>query len=97
MTSIKPKIGKHCIIASDVELGDQVVVHGFANLYGCQIGDDCRIGTFVEIQKDVTLGKRVRIQSHTFICSGVRYFCDIELTVIITPFFFINYFFKNKL
>ena len=71
MNSANPKIGKYCTIAPDVEFGSQVVVYGFANLYGCRIGDDCRIGTFVEIQRDSTLGKRVRIQSHSFICSNV--------------------------
>jgi len=68
---VEPTIGKYCTIAPDVKFGDRVVVHGFANLYGCQIDDDCRIGTFVEIQKDVVLGKRVRVQSHSFICSNV--------------------------
>jgi len=71
MEASNPQIGKYCTIASDVEFGSGVIVHGFANLYGCQIGDDCRIGTFVEIQKDAILGKRVRIQSHSFICSNV--------------------------
>jgi acetyltransferase-like isoleucine patch superfamily enzyme len=67
----EPVIGEYCTIAPDVRFGDRVVVHGFVNLYGCQIDDDCRIGTFVEIQKDVVLGKRVRVQSHSFICSNV--------------------------
>jgi acetyltransferase-like isoleucine patch superfamily enzyme len=71
VNSTDPSIGKYCTIAPDVKFGDRVVVHGFANLYGCQIDDDCRIGTFVEIQKDVVLGKRVRVQSHSFICSNV--------------------------
>ena len=71
MNTANPKIGKFCTIAPDVEFGDQVVVHGFANLYGCRIGDCCRIGTFVEIQRDTTLGKGVRVQSHTFICSNI--------------------------
>lgn len=68
---MKASIGEYCTISDDVELGDGVVVHGHANLYGCQIGDDSRIGTFVEIQCNVVIGKRVRIQSHTFICSEV--------------------------
>ena len=71
MNSADPSIGKYCTIAPDVKFGERVVVHGFANLYGCQIDDDCRIGTFVEIQKDAVLGKRVRVQSHSFICSNV--------------------------
>lgn len=58
-------------IASDVKLGKDVRLHGFVNLYGCEIGDECSIGTFVEIQKGVRLGKRVKVQSHTFICEGV--------------------------
>ena len=70
-------VGKYCTIAPDVEFGDHVVVHGFANLYGCKIGDGCRIGTFVEIQKNTTLGKRVRVQSHTFICSNIEIKDDV--------------------
>jgi UDP-2-acetamido-3-amino-2,3-dideoxy-glucuronate N-acetyltransferase len=64
-------IGKYCTIADDVEFGDDVVVWGYANLYGCRIGNGCRIGTFVEIQTNVVLGKRVRVQSHSFVCSDV--------------------------
>jgi acetyltransferase-like isoleucine patch superfamily enzyme len=52
-------------------LGRNVTLHAFVNLYGCQIGDDTRIGTFVEIQKNVVIGARCKIQSHTFICEGV--------------------------
>jgi acetyltransferase-like isoleucine patch superfamily enzyme len=58
-------------IAPDVRLGRNVALHAFVNLYGCEIGDDTRIGTFVEIQKNVTIGARCKIQSHTFICEGV--------------------------
>jgi acetyltransferase-like isoleucine patch superfamily enzyme len=58
-------------IAPDVRLGRNVVLNAFVNLYGCQIGDDSRIGTFVEIQKNATIGARCKIQSHTFICEGV--------------------------
>lgn len=58
-------------VAPDVKLGKDVRLHGFVNLYGCEIGDECSIGTFVEIQKGVRLGKRVKVQSHTFICEGV--------------------------
>ena len=58
-------------VAPDVVLGERVRLNSFINLYGCRIGDDCMIGTFVEIQRDVTLGARCRVQSHTFICSGV--------------------------
>ena len=59
------------VIAPDVKLGRYVNVYNFVNLYGCKIGDETRIGAFVEIQKNVTIGKRCKIQSHTFICEGV--------------------------
>jgi acetyltransferase-like isoleucine patch superfamily enzyme len=64
-------------IADDVKLGHGVAIFEFVNLYGCEIGDESRIGTFVEIQRDVFVGRRVRIQSHTFICSGVRVEDDV--------------------
>jgi acetyltransferase-like isoleucine patch superfamily enzyme len=58
-------------IAPDVKLGRNVRIHGFVNLYGCEIGDDTRIGTFVEIQKGAKIADRCKISSHTFICEGV--------------------------
>lgn len=58
-------------IAPDVVLGRDVKLYAFVNAYGCRIGDDTRVGTFVEIQKGVTIGKRCKISSHTFICEGV--------------------------
>jgi len=58
-------------IASDVKLGKNVQLHGFVNLYGCEIGDDVKIGTFVEIQKGTKIGNRCKVSSHTFICEGV--------------------------
>lgn len=58
-------------IASDVKLGKDVRVFAFVNLYGCEIGDDVKIGTFVEIQKGAKIGSRCKISSHTFICEGV--------------------------
>ena len=58
-------------IAPDVKLGRDVSIFAFVNLYGCEIGDESRIGTFVEIQKGVRIGARCKIQSHTFICEGV--------------------------
>jgi len=58
-------------IASDVKLGRNVRIFGFVNLYGCEIGDDTRIGTFVEVQKGASIGRRCKISSHTFICEGV--------------------------
>ena len=71
------KIGKYCTIADNVKFGANVIVHGHANLYGCTIGDESKIGTFVEIQCDVTVGKRVRVQTHTFICSYVEIEDDV--------------------
>jgi acetyltransferase-like isoleucine patch superfamily enzyme len=59
-------------LLNDVEFGDDVVVFSFTNLYGCRIGDGTRIGTFVEIQRGASIGARCKIQSHTFICDGVR-------------------------
>jgi acetyltransferase-like isoleucine patch superfamily enzyme len=55
----------------DVEFGEQVVVQAFANLYGCSIGDNTRIGPFVEIQGGAAIGASCKIQSHTFVCEGV--------------------------
>jgi len=56
----------------DVEFGDGVVVQSFTNLYGCRIGDRTRIGTFVEVQRGAEIGAACKIQSHTFICDGVK-------------------------
>ena len=58
-------------ISDDVRLGNNVRLARFINLYGCEIGDDTKIGTFVEIQKNASIGKRCKISSHTFICEGV--------------------------
>ncbi len=58
-------------IADDVQLGRNVTLPGFCNLYGCSIGDDTLIGTFVEIQKNAVVGARCKIQSHSFVCEGV--------------------------
>jgi acetyltransferase-like isoleucine patch superfamily enzyme len=58
-------------VAGDVRLGDRVQLFAFVNLYGCTVGDDSRIGTFVEIQKGAVVGRRCKISSHTFICEGV--------------------------
>jgi acetyltransferase-like isoleucine patch superfamily enzyme len=58
-------------IAPDVKLGKNVKIFAFVNLYGCEIGDESKVGTFVEIQKGAKIGKRVKISSHTFICEGV--------------------------
>jgi len=59
------------IIADDVKIGRNVIIYNFVNLYGCHIGDDSKIGAFVEVQKNAFIGKRCKIQSHSFICEGV--------------------------
>jgi acetyltransferase-like isoleucine patch superfamily enzyme len=58
-------------IAPDVKLGRNVRIYDFTNLYGCELGDDVKVGTFVEIQKGAKIGHRCKISSHTFICEGV--------------------------
>jgi acetyltransferase-like isoleucine patch superfamily enzyme len=64
-------MNEFCSIAADVKLGANVRLSKFINLYGCAIGDETKIGAFVEIQKNVRVGKRCKISSHTFICEGV--------------------------
>jgi len=61
----------YCRVAPGVELGEEVVIHAFVNLYGCAIGNHSKIGAFVEIQKGASIGKNCKISSHTFICEGV--------------------------
>ena len=61
----------HVCIAPDVKLGKDVKLSKFINLYGCEVGDESKIGAFVEIQKNASVGKRCKISSHTFICEGV--------------------------
>ena len=63
--------GQFCVIAPDVKLGRDVIIHHFVNLYGCEIGDGTRIGSFVEIQKRARVGSNCKISSHTFVCEGV--------------------------
>ena len=58
-------------IAADVKLGKDVQLSKFINLYGCEVGDETKIGTFVEVQKNARVGRRCKISSHTFICEGV--------------------------
>ena len=58
-------------LIDDVTFGEGVVVHAFTNLYGCAVGDETRVGTFVEIQRGASIGRRCKIQSHTFVCEGV--------------------------
>lgn len=62
---------EYVCITPDVKLGKNVRIARFVNLYGCQVGDDTKIGTFVEIQKNASVGSRCKISSHTFICEGV--------------------------
>ena len=62
---------KYLSIADDVRLGENVKIANFVNLYGCAIGDNTKIGAFVEVQKNAVIGKNCKIQSHTFICEGV--------------------------
>ena len=65
------------MIAADVTLGKNVRIFAFTNLYGCVIGDDTRVGTFVEIQKGARIGNRCKISSHSFICEGVTIEDDV--------------------
>jgi acetyltransferase-like isoleucine patch superfamily enzyme len=65
-------VSEFCSIAADVKLGQGVKLSKFINLYGCEIGDETKIGAFVEIQKNATVGQRCKISSHTFICEGVH-------------------------
>jgi acetyltransferase-like isoleucine patch superfamily enzyme len=64
-------VSEYCCIAPDVKLGKGVKLSKFINLYGCEIGDNTKIGAFVEIQKNAKVGKNCKISSHTFICEGV--------------------------
>ncbi|MGA8540267.1 MAG: acyltransferase, partial [Terriglobales bacterium] len=68
---ISPLMDTYLCIAPDVKLGRDVKLSRFINLYGCEIGDETKIGAFVEIQKNAIIGKRCKISSHTFICEGV--------------------------
>jgi acetyltransferase-like isoleucine patch superfamily enzyme len=63
--------GQFCVIAPDVKLGRDVKIHHFVNLYGCEIGDETSIGSFVEIQKGARVGRNCKISSHSFVCEGV--------------------------
>jgi len=63
--------GSFCCIAPDVKVGNNVRFSKFVNLYGCEVGDDTKVGAFVEVQKNAKVGKRCKISSHTFICEGV--------------------------
>ena len=65
------RMNDYLCISPDVKLGKHVKLSNYINLYGCEIGDDTKIGTFVEIQRNAKVGKRCKISSHTFICEGV--------------------------
>jgi acetyltransferase-like isoleucine patch superfamily enzyme len=64
-------VNEFCAISPDVKLGQGVKLSKFINLYGCQIGDETKIGAFVEIQKNSSVGRRCKVSSHTFVCEGV--------------------------
>ena len=64
-------MNEYCSIAPDVKLGKGVKLSKFINMYGCEIGDDTKIGAFVEVQKNASVGRQCKISSHTFICEGV--------------------------
>ncbi len=64
--------GEYCLISADVVLGRDVRIFNFVNLYGCEIGDNTKIGSFVEIQKGARIGRNCKVSSHTFICEGVN-------------------------
>jgi len=72
-------VNEFVCIAPDVKLGKGVKLSKFINMYGCEIGDETKIGAFVEVQKNARVGRRCKISSHTFICEGV----DIEDNVFI--------------
>ncbi len=71
MIMLRSDAVEYCRIAPDVSLGANVKISAFVNLYGCSIGDNTKLGAFVEIQKGVAIGKDCKISSHTFICEGV--------------------------
>jgi UDP-2-acetamido-3-amino-2,3-dideoxy-glucuronate N-acetyltransferase len=68
----KRELPPNVCVAADVRLGERVRLAAFVNLYGCEIGDDSRVGAFVEVQRGARIGSRCKISSHTFICSGVE-------------------------
>lgn len=70
-------MNQHLCIARDVKLGQDVKLSKFINLYGCEIGDNTKIGAFVEVQKNAKIGRNCKISSHTFICEGVTIEDDV--------------------
>jgi acetyltransferase-like isoleucine patch superfamily enzyme len=87
---VKALADDYVAIAPDVKLGKDVKLARFINLYGCEVGDETKIGAFVEIQKNAKVGKRCKISSHTFICEGVtiedHVFVGHGVTFINDPF-----------
>src|ERR1700752_3943831 len=71
MDRVGALVNEYCSITPNVKLGSGVKPSKFINLYGCEIGDDTKIGAFVAIQKNATVGRRCKISSHTFVCEGV--------------------------
>ena len=71
MSDYKAAAEKYICITPDVKLGKYVKLSQFINLYGCEVGDETKIGAFVEIQKNARVGRRCKVSSHTFICEGV--------------------------
>jgi acetyltransferase-like isoleucine patch superfamily enzyme len=74
---MNPSQAPYVQIAPNVKLGRNVRLFGFANLYGCELGDDVKVGPFVEIQKGVKIGNRCKISSHSFLCEGVTLEDDV--------------------
>jgi acetyltransferase-like isoleucine patch superfamily enzyme len=78
MTSmINCELPTYACVTNDVQLGKRVRLGSFINLYGCEIGDDTRVGAFVEVQRGARIGKRCKISSHSFICTGVEIEDDV--------------------
>lgn len=71
MIMLRSDVVEYCRIAPDVLIGANVKISAFVNLYGCSVGDNTKLGAFVEIQKGAAIGKNCKISSHTFICEGV--------------------------
>ena len=69
--------GKYQVIADDVVLGKGVQLYNFVNLYGCTVGDNTKIGSFVEVQKNAFIGRNCKVSSHSFICEGVTIEDDV--------------------
>jgi acetyltransferase-like isoleucine patch superfamily enzyme len=76
-TDARDRTDEYVAITPDVKLGQDVKIAKFVNLYGCSVGDQTKIGAFVEIQKNATVGRRCKVSSHTFICEGVTIEDDV--------------------